>query len=146
MGRVLSTLLVCFMLCSNTLWANEDYWQCSAHDNQEKEWSAKSSYERVASNKAFEACKKESQVPNSCKPILESCAFSGERVDNEALLYPQHEGSGWQCTALDQNARAWVGKVHTNQDSAALDAKAYCQQHSSSPDSCYINLLTCKGH
>ena len=50
----------------------------------------------------------------------------------------------WRCTALDQMAQSWVGHISANRDDAALDAEAYCQEHSSVPDSCYIDLLTCE--
>lgn len=50
----------------------------------------------------------------------------------------------WQCSALDQMAKVWVNNPYPNRDDAALAAKAYCQDNSGFPDTCYVNLLTCK--
>lgn len=130
-----STLFFLLIFISSPIWAAADYWQCAAHDDEKKQWLAISAYQRVATHKAFEACKKESRIPASCKTTNESCE-PPENVDNNK--------QGWQCTALDLAAKAWASKVHSSKDDAALDAKAYCQEHSSTPDSCYINLLTCQ--
>lgn len=128
-------ILVLLMLILQPAWSDDNYWQCAVHDNENKQWEAKSAYERVATSKAFEACKKESHVPVSCKLIKDSCDYSGKDNSSASL---------WQCTALDQTGQPWEGKPNSNKDNAALDAKAYCQAHSPAPDTCFINLLTCK--
>ena len=137
--RIILALLLSGIMVIKPLWANnpapnsDNIWECTVNDNEDHEWVAKSSYERVAINKAFEACKKESRVPTSCKPSKASCDDAANSSNN---------GIGWQCTALDQHAKLWFSKIHRNKDNAALDAKAYCKEHSSAPDSCYINLFT----
>ena len=114
---------------------NSSYWQCSVHDSEAKEWSFKSTYERVATNKAFEACKKQSNLPLTCKAAKESCDYFSDGINTRPL---------WQCTALDQKAKPWVSDVYMNKDDAAIGAKAYCREKSVSPDTCYIHLVTCK--
>jgi hypothetical protein len=139
--RIILALLLSVIMIAPPLWANnstpnsDNIWQCTVNDSEDKEWVAKSAYERVAISKAFEACKKESRVPTSCKPAKESCDDS---MNNE------NESKGWQCSALDQKAKSWFSKIHGSKENAALDAKANCEEHSSAPDSCYINLFTCK--
>ena len=115
--------------------SGKSYWQCTASDGDEKQWVATGDYERSATNKAYEGCKKSSKLPLSCKVAKENC----EAIINGVSTRPM-----WQCTALDQMAKAWPSSFYTHRDDAALAAKAYCQQRSSMPDSCYINLLTCK--
>lgn len=136
-NRTISTVI--YLCIVNPLWANNptdttNYWQCVAQDKEGKQWVAKGSYARVASNKAFEACKKTSRVPSSCKAAQDTC----DHYDDGMIKNP-----GWQCTALDRMAKPWSGRTYSSQDEAALAAKKYCQEHSSVPDTCYINLLTC---
>jgi len=127
------------MLFSASAWSADvlitDYWQCTSYDKQDQQWLAKSQYERTATNKALEACKKQSKEPESCKIAKEYC----ESIVNGISTRPM-----WQCIALDLMAKPWRSNFYTNRDDAALAAKAYCQQRSGIPDSCYINLLTCK--
>ena len=132
---IFSTLLLSLLFIIKPACSDTNYWQCAVHDKENKQWEARSTYERVATNKAFEACKKESHVPASCKPIEESCEYSGNG---------KNTNRGWQCTAFDQMAKIWVGQIYRNKDDAAIDATTYCQTHSSIPDSCYTNFLTCK--
>lgn len=118
------------------LWANEaPYWRCTASDSDGKQWEEKSMYERAAISKAFDACKKQSQIPASCKADTGVC----EGFDHGVSISPS-----WQCTALDQNAKPWLSHSYVNMDDAAMAAKSTCEQRSVSPDSCYINLSTCK--
>lgn len=131
----LSTLMISILLLIKPLWADEsNLWQCTASDSESKQWVVRNRYERAAISKAFDACKKQSHVPISCK------------IDPGVCKGFDHEGSvstSWQCTALDQNAKPWVGHADTSQDDAALAAQAICHKNSPVPDSCYINLLTC---
>ena len=132
----LATLIIFILLPMPPLWANEtNYWQCSASDSEGLQWMAKSVYERAATSKAYDACKKQSHDPVSCKADLGVC----EGFDHGVSISPL-----WQCTALDQNAKPWSNQSRISQDDAAMAAKAYCEEHSPAPDSCYINLSTCK--
>lgn len=138
--RIISTLLLLLMGTIKPLWAeSNNYWQCMAHDALKKQWEAKSSYERVAANKAFETCKKESKVPTTCTAVQDSCNYFGKPI---VITPGSSEGAIWKCTALDSAAHPWI-KMSSNRDAAALSAKSTCVQHSSVPDTCYINLLTC---
>ncbi len=139
---------IVLLLVLNSPWAASNtapmtnYWQCNAHDNEKNQWIGKNPYARVATNKAFEACKKESRTPASCKAPQSTCEYIVNGVSTGAYALSDH--STWQCIALDQLAKTWVGDTHSNRDDAALAAKSYCKKYSTVPDSCYINLLTCK--
>jgi hypothetical protein len=50
----------------------------------------------------------------------------------------------WRCTAFDQMVKSWPSNTYTHRDDAAIAAKAYCEQGSAFPDTCFINLMTCK--
>lgn len=153
-NRIVATLFFSLIFITGSLWGNNtmaenNYWQCTAYDSEEKQWIVKNAYERVAINKAFEACKKESRAPASCKATNESCDYfangtNSNRPKVSVNMNRTFSDAMWQCTALDQMAKPWVGNPSSNKDDAALGAKAYCQQHSTVPDTCYINLLTCK--
>lgn len=110
-------------------------WTCTAYDKDNKYWSGQSSYEIAATNKALAGCKKESQNPNSCRIDRAQCEPFMHHVTGPRGL--------WKCTALDQMAKPWASKLLPQRDEAALAAKANCTRHSSMPDTCYINLLTC---
>ena len=139
-NRIVSILFLALMGVIKPMWAeNSSYWQCMARDGLKKQWDAKSSYERVATNKALEACKKESKVPTTCTAVQDSCNYVGKPTVNTPNSI---DGAIWKCTALDSAAQAWP-HVSTNRDAAALSAKSNCVQHSTVPDTCYINLLTC---
>lgn len=126
-----------FVLCgTKQIWADEvNYWQCAANDNQSKQWIVRSAYERVAMTRAFDACKKQSATPISCKFDKESCEYFANGISTRPM---------WQCTALDQMAKPWMSDIYNTRDKAAIQSKEYCQQHSGMPESCYINLMTCK--
>ncbi|WP_028387687.1 hypothetical protein [Legionella fairfieldensis] len=115
--------------------ASGNYWRCTSFDGENKEWTVNSNYELSAINKALDACKKQSNRPTSCKTAKETC----EVFINGTSTRPM-----WRCTALDQMAKTWPGNIYAHRDDAAIAAKAYCQQESSFPDTCYINLITCK--
>ena len=112
-----------------------NYWECRARDSADTEWVAKGSYERVATNDAFDACKKQSPSPTTCKSSKENC----EVFINGMTTRPM-----WRCTSLDQLSKVWRSNIYSRRDDAALGAKAYCHQHSAMPDTCYINLMMCK--
>jgi hypothetical protein len=114
---------------------SNSFWLCKAYDESNKQWLAKNSYQRLAINHAYLACKKQSATPNSCKTATEYC----EPYINGVSSSPK-----WRCTALDHRAQPWVSDSHRNRDDAAIGAKAYCEQNSGTPDACYVNLLTCK--
>ena len=129
-------LLMLLLLCIiEPGWADDGYWECAAQDAEQKQWVIKSPYERVASTKAFEACKKQSIAPISCKIPKENCDYFSNGLNTHPM---------WRCLALDQMSKLWRSEIHTNRDEAALESKAFCQQHSPMPESCYINLMTCK--
>lgn len=129
-----------YLLLSQTVFAehfdpNSNYWYCSASDAEDKEWTVTSGYELAAINKAFDACKKESRMPATCKVAKENCEVFVNGLSTRPM---------WRCTALDQTAQPWRSNVYSQRDDAALAAKAYCQDESSLPDTCYINLITCR--
>lgn len=110
-------------------------WHCTAEDAMNKQWLSISNYQKTALNTAMEACKKNSQEPQTCKTSNESCDLYINGVSTSPA---------WQCTALDQMAKVWRSNPYHNRDDAALAAKAFCQQRSGFPDTCYVNLLTCE--
>lgn len=138
-----STLLMTiglFMVVNTVTFATspsivDDYWKCATTDGEFKEWVAQHPKERYAANLAYDACKKQSRFPKTCKASKEACELFVQGVSTKPM---------WQCTALDQQAKPWVSNLYGNRDDAALAAKAYCQENSDLPGSCYINLITCK--
>ena len=129
-------ILVTLMMLTTLLWAYQaDYWQCTASDGEDKQWVVNSTYERQATNEAYDACRKQSRIPETCKAAHEAC---------EAFLNGVSTRPLWQCTALDRFAKPWVSNPYSHRDDAAIAAKAYCEEKSKDPDSCYINLLTCR--
>ncbi|MDP3560302.1 MAG: hypothetical protein Q8R79_08160 [Legionellaceae bacterium] len=128
------------IICLSPLAIAEDipsgsYWECSAEDANQKMWTLQASHQRLALNNAMEACKKESTKPGTCRAPQEQC---------EPFLNGKNIGPMWQCTALDLDAKPWISNPYRHRDDAAIASKAYCHDHSAFPDSCYINLLTCK--
>lgn len=110
-------------------------WSCLTRDMENKQWIMTSNYGLAAMNKSFDACKKESNFPNSCKVIKENC----DLYLQASVLQTQ-----WVCTALDAQSNPWPGTGSSKQDEAALAAKANCRRNSLIPETCYINLITCK--
>lgn len=138
MARMMIYLVI--LLSSMPLFAagtmpSGQYWQCAVSDGDHKEWMANSSYQLTAINKAYDACKKESQNPESCKASKEAC---------DAYLDGYMVSPIWQCTALDFYANAFKSNVYKKKYDAALAAQAYCQDNSDSPDSCYVRLFGCE--
>jgi hypothetical protein len=114
---------------------NGNYWQCVTHDKTNKVWTAQSAYQKMAINIAFAACKKESQHPTTCKTAVVDCEGFNQGVSTKPM---------WRCTALDRAAQPWKSDFYPQQDDAALGAKAYCKDNSTVPDTCYVNLVTCR--
>lgn len=125
-------MFVLVLLLTNASFADEtSYWQCTTSDKSNKQWVIKNKYERAARGQSFDACKKQSPVPASCET---DCEGFNHGVSTRPL---------WQCTALDQNAKAWISQTYAQRDDAEMNAKARCKTLSSIPDSCYLNTLTC---
>ena len=110
------------------------YWQCSSQDGTKKLWSAKNGFEKAALNQAFASCKKESDLPSTCKTSKSNCKLINHKINTNPI---------WYCTALDQIAETWQSIVYDRREDAALGAKAFCIAKSSVPDTCYINLISC---
>ncbi len=139
---IMSAAIISLAFSTATKWANaltttddNSYWKCAAYDSENMLWEAKGQFERAAVNKAFHACKKQSRVPESCKIATEYCDAIVKGVSTRPM---------WRCTALDQMAKHWVSNFYLHRDDAALAARAFCEQHSGMPQSCYLNLMTCK--
>jgi hypothetical protein len=113
---------------------NKDYWICKSHDNSNREWTIKNNYQKIAINQSFDACKKESKNPRTCKTSDNDC--EGYHLGFSTKPY-------WRCMALDKTANHWKSNYYSNKDDAFLAAKAYCRSESRAPDSCYVNMITC---
>ncbi len=107
-------------------------WHCTTTDKNNKQWFVKSIYERAARAQTMDACKKQSKVPASCK------------TDCEGFNHGISTRPAWQCTALDDDSKAWKSAAFAHRDDAAIAARENCKAHSSVPDSCYLNFSTCK--
>lgn len=123
-----------FSVSAFSMQSNE-YWQCIAEDESKTQWSFSSEYKKEAINKAYDDCKKQSQDPKTCRTAETLCDYIINGHSSKPI---------WQCTAIDQNAEAWNSNFYANKNDAALAAKAYCENKSKLPASCYINLLSCK--
>ncbi|KTC69298.1 hypothetical protein Lbir_2037 [Legionella birminghamensis] len=115
--------------------SQEKNWECRAQDQTKKQWLGISNYELTALNKAFDACKKESQFPLSCKISRSNC----DGYVNGNSISPL-----WQCTAMDSDAQPWLSVYFRHRDDAVFSAKDYCRGHSNVPETCYVNIVTCK--
>lgn len=129
-----NTLICLGLLLINMTWAADITWECTAKDNHNKQWVAHSNYQRNASIRALESCKKESSSPESCRSIAEDCDSLMNGLSTRPL---------WRCVALDFTATPWNGNLSRDRTNAALSAKGICRERSSVPDSCYINMVTC---
>lgn len=112
-----------------------NYWKCTAIDAEHKEWEGHSDYQLASINKAFEACKRESQAPTSCKTSKQHC----ELIVNGMTTRPI-----WRCMALDEAASLWYSTTYNHAGDALLAAKAYCQANSALPDTCYVYNFNCR--
>jgi hypothetical protein len=111
-----------------------DYWQCTTHDGTNKQWGAVSIYKKIALNFAFASCKRESVAPATCRTTSGNCEQFIRGVSSKPM---------WECTALERTATPWKSDVYSQRYDAAFGAKAYCQQKSTVPGTCYVNLITC---
>lgn len=130
--------LLCFLvslMSFSNAFASNDFWQCTTRDASDKEWQAVGDHEISALNKSYEACKKDSNAPASCKTSKEECEFMANGTSTRPM---------WRCTAYDQMAKTWPSNLYRHRDDAAIAAKAFCEDRSGFPDTCYINLMTCK--
>lgn len=114
----------------------ENNWQCKSQDAENKEWFGQSDYQLAAINKAYELCKKESALPQTCKTSKESCEMM---MDGVLSMKPM-----WRCMALDLAANAWFSNVYDHAGDAVLAALAYCRAYSSIPSTCYIDPYICR--
>ena len=112
-----------------------DFWRCQAEDDANIIWKVDDEYQKKAINEAYAACKKQSEYPDTCHVAKSLCNFFADGVNTTAL---------WTCYALDRMSKMWTSNYYPNRDDAIVAARAYCQQKSATPDSCYVNLLTCK--
>ncbi|MFC3907548.1 hypothetical protein ACFORL_00460 [Legionella dresdenensis] len=134
MSKWIMSFLLAF-LCNGLLATSTDSWNCTAYDQGSGQWTASSDYERSAINKAMELCKKSSQYPTTCKISKNDCDY---------LANGQSTRPMWQCKALDQMAKIWPSSYYTQRDDAAIAARSFCEEKSAFPDTCYVNLITCK--
>lgn len=136
--KPLYLLMLCLIVSINSqadVVTIQGNWQCVARDKAQREWLAVSNYERTAINKAFDACKKASEFPTSCKTAKADCESFVNGVSTSPMF---------MCTALDQLGTPWVSNLYRNPDDANLAAKAYCQDRSPLPGTCYAYLFLCK--
>ena len=140
-GNLFLTTLLGMSVCINITFAEdishtETPLRCTVSDSEGRGWTANSPYARVAINKAIEACKSESHDPRSCQAPIDSCQIAIQDIAPDKGL--------WQCSAMDLMAKTWINTPHPDRDEAAISAKINCQKYSGMPESCYINLMTCK--
>ena len=114
--------------------ANGDSWQCISRDSSKQEWTANNAYQKVAMNLAFDACKKQSTNPKTCKASEEDC--EGFHLGLSTRPY-------WYCVALDEEGSPWKSSYYRTRDDAAMAAKDYCRNNSSAPETCYMDFVTC---
>lgn len=138
-GVLLKTnFLYMLLIVSHSSFAMElysDSWKCTAYDSQNYQWENEQTYQLSALNRALESCKKESQVPFSCTVNKDEC---------ENFLNGRSTRPAWRCTALDATATFWSSPIFRNAEEASLKVKALCKEQSAVPETCYVNLLTCR--
>ncbi len=127
-------LFVVLLLLSMQAYSQADNWTCKSHDAAHMEWSVSNAYQRMAINLAFDACKKQSKWPKTCKTSLNDCEGFLNGISTKPI---------WRCLALDAQAQPWQSYYYTTKDDAALAAKAYCKSKSAVPDTCFVNMVTC---
>lgn len=130
-----SGALTLLLICSSLNAQQDALWQCTTYDDTGKPWVIRSEYSRMAMNKAFDACKKESTIPASCKTSAQDCEVFVNGLSTRPM---------WRCTALDRSGAPWISNAYQNRDDAALAARAYCKEQSSIPETCYMNTITCQ--
>lgn len=110
-------------------------WTCQIADKNGTIWEGKHRYQLPAKMNALHLCKNESRSPMSCVRTKETCTETEEEVSSKSY---------WQCTAFDQMGKEWSAEPLKNRDDAAIQAKESCLNESGFPDTCYVNLLTCR--
>lgn len=111
-------------------------WQCTAFDNDRLQWSEQSNYQLTALNRAFQACKSQSQHPQSCRAPKENCDMM---MDGVISLRPM-----WRCMALDEAAMAWFSNTYDKAADALIAAHSYCKTYSALPSTCYVDPVICR--
>lgn len=138
-NKILTLILGCFFIFSHNSLAitvlETTFWKCTVSDRENKEWNGQGDYQVTAINRALEGCKRESRIPNTCKASKEAC----EMIVNGQTTRPM-----WRCMAMDLSATPWFSNIYDKGDDAALAAKAYCQAHSTLPETCYVYLFACR--
>lgn len=134
---LMTSLFCCTLVYAVSAWDKTSYWQCTIRDGANNQWTSKNSYQKSALTIAYDACKKQSKAPLTCKASISDC----ELFNKELSTKPS-----WRCTALDMNAQGWWGHSYAQGDDAALEAKANCRQKSAIPDTCYTNMVTCTSY
>lgn len=135
MNKFFAQILLLFVTNTYASLPADTYWECTVKDSEHRQWTAHNIYQRLATNNAFDACKKNSKLPLSCHTNSDSCESFTHGLSNRPM---------WQCTALDHMAKTWTSSIYSQRDEAAIAAKSNCQQHSHQPEACYVNLITCK--
>ena len=128
------TALLLVLANNHAFTASQTSWKCISHDNSNTSWSTTNHYKKVALSLAFEQCKKQSYQPASCRIQAEDCHYYSDGRDTTPM---------WQCTAVDEEAEGYTGTAYPNRIDAAFGSMAHCKQMSSSPDTCFINMITC---
>jgi hypothetical protein len=131
--RSLLSIIILFVV--QISFATQSVWQCTSQDKMNQSWSVQNNFQKVAFNLALTRCKKESQLPLTCSRKKTNCTRTYEGSDSNPM---------WECTALDDAANPWRSNPYLSRDDAALAAQAYCKEKSRLPDTCFINLITCK--
>lgn len=132
--KKLICLGLCFVSVINIAWTADVIWECVAKDDNHKQWIAHSTYQRNATIRALESCKKESNLPGTCQTRDSDC---------DALVNGRSTRPLWRCVAFDFTATPWYNNPTRDRTAAALSAKSICIERSTVPDSCYINMITC---
>lgn len=114
---------------------SQDTWNCQVKDATGKYWEVQHKFRMSARNLAMDTCRKQSTAPNSCDFANQSCDTLYDGLSKDPL---------WVCLALDSTAKGWKNHPNKQKYDAALSAKGFCQHKSSVPETCYVNLLTCK--
>lgn len=118
--------------------ASSNEWHCLIIDSDNKPYEASSDYKQTALNRAFEACKKNSQDPATCK-LAQSRCVGGNQVNGSPDIQQV-----WRCSALDNQAVLWKAESSAGPDRALLRAKARCMRESPVPLTCYAYHMFCK--
>jgi len=122
-------------LIASTLRGQNSKWQCASYDEGGRQWLAQSSFQRAAINKAWQACKQDSEDPGSCETAKAHC---------EMLIHGRVLRSRWMCSSMDQMGQYWRSDTHNTRNDAVLGARLMCQEQSTFPSSCYVRLMSCK--